>query len=432
MKMKNIVKLSVIVMFIMLTGNIASAMDVPVYKQGTPSVWAGDQLGTCASTIGTEGCAVTSVEMVFKYYGVQTDPRDLNNWLKGNNGYTNGCWIRWDIAAGRSGGTVQFINQYSYPNPLTTAELNLINSELDSGYPVIAEVRTSSGSQHFVVITGRSGSTYNINDPANGDKSTLNARYGNPSTAIWGIRLYHGSAAPAISILDASISPNVASPGDTLTFVYSINNPGTSNVNNVRLGARIRTYSPQGVWIDNWDNDKIEIIYPGTRNYERNFQVPSTASIGLYDAQWVLVNNADETWYTSWLSSPILTIQAQTGTISVTTNNPSATFTVTGPATYTGSGSSWTRANAPVGTYSITFASISGKNTPSDTSKTLTNGGSITFSGTYTDVGTIVGDLNGDGKVDMDEIFIAIDKFAAGTVDMDYIFAAIDAFAATA
>lgn len=71
------------------------------------------------------------------------------------------------------------------------------------------------------------------------------------------------------------------------------------------------------------------------------------------------------------------------GTINVTTNNAGATFTVTGPSVYAGSGTSWSQVNAPIGVYSIVFAAIGGQVTPTDTSKTLIIGGSITFTGTY-------------------------------------------------
>lgn len=78
------------------------------------------------------------------------------------------------------------------------------------------------------------------------------------------------------------------------------------------------------------------------------------------------------------------------GTISVTTNNASATFTVTDPSTYaspvtySGSGTSWSQANAPIGTYSITFGAIANYNTPTDTPKTFSSGGTASFAGTYT------------------------------------------------
>jgi hypothetical protein len=71
------------------------------------------------------------------------------------------------------------------------------------------------------------------------------------------------------------------------------------------------------------------------------------------------------------------------GTISVNTNNASATFTITGPATYDGTGTMWTQQNAPTGTYSIAFHTIPGYTTPTDTNKTLASGGTVYFSGSY-------------------------------------------------
>jgi len=167
-------------------------MSVPVYGQGQQGqVWAGDQLGTCyPETIGSHGCAITSIAMIFKYYGISTDPRDMNNWLKQNNGYSAGCLVKWEVAPGRSNGSLQYAGRYDYQ--AVPADLNKINAELNSGYPVIAEVRLS-GYMHFVVITGYSGSIYYINDPWYGDSSTINSRYNsNPATAIYGIRVYHG------------------------------------------------------------------------------------------------------------------------------------------------------------------------------------------------------------------------------------------------
>ncbi len=78
------------------------------------------------------------------------------------------------------------------------------------------------------------------------------------------------------------------------------------------------------------------------------------------------------------------------GTITVTTNNTAATFTLTGPATYTGSGISWSQSNAPVGIYTITYGSISGYDAPASSSQTLISKGTIIFAGTYNlSVGTI-------------------------------------------
>lgn len=78
------------------------------------------------------------------------------------------------------------------------------------------------------------------------------------------------------------------------------------------------------------------------------------------------------------------------GTINVTTNNATATFALTGPATYSGSGTSWMQNDAPIGDYTITYGAISGYDTPASATQTLVSGGTITFTGTYTaSVGTI-------------------------------------------
>jgi hypothetical protein len=80
-----------------------------------------------------------------------------------------------------------------------------------------------------------------------------------------------------------------------------------------------------------------------------------------------------------------------TGTIQVTTNLSIATFTISGPSGYTGSGTSWATTNAPVGAYTITFGAVSGYTTPASQTQTLSDGGSISFTGTYSAVsgGTI-------------------------------------------
>ncbi|CAD6493834.1 MAG: Cohesin domain protein [Candidatus Argoarchaeum ethanivorans] len=44
----------------------------------------------------------------------------------------------------------------------------------------------------------------------------------------------------------------------------------------------------------------------------------------------------------------------------------------------------------------------------------------------------LAGDINGNGIVDMGELFGAIDAYMAGTVDMTYLFGAIDAYMTTA
>jgi Peptidase_C39 like family len=92
-KINKILGLGLLMALIIMSSGIASAdimLNVPTFDQ-TDSRWASDPLGlgTCTETIGSSGCVVTSVAMVLKYYGIQTDPKDLNSFLKINAGYDN-------------------------------------------------------------------------------------------------------------------------------------------------------------------------------------------------------------------------------------------------------------------------------------------------------------------------------------------------------
>lgn len=68
-----------------------------------------------------------------------------------------------------------------------------------------------------------------------------------------------------------------------------------------------------------------------------------------------------------------------TGTISVTTNLSADSFTIAGPATYHGGGQLFAQANAPAGTYTISYTPVSGYQTPQPATLQLSGGGSITF-----------------------------------------------------
>ena len=67
---------------------------VPSFRQGDEK-WRDDPLGgePDNGTIGGEGCAVTAVAMLFKFYGIETDPQQLNWYLSGVDGYTERGWL---------------------------------------------------------------------------------------------------------------------------------------------------------------------------------------------------------------------------------------------------------------------------------------------------------------------------------------------------
>ena len=69
--------------------------------------------------------------------------------------------------------------------------------------------------------------------------------------------------------------------------------------------------------------------------------------------------------------------------INVNTNRPDAKFSVTGPASYSGTGSAWTREDVPAGDYTVTFDSVTGYKKPQAQAKSLAGDGEVTFSGNY-------------------------------------------------
>ncbi|MEL7590934.1 MAG: C39 family peptidase [Anaerolineaceae bacterium] len=167
------------------TGGVPEAASVPgvvPYFSQCDSAWGNDILGTCSQyNICEQGCAISSVAMVFKYFGISTNPGSINQWLKANGGYAAGCLINWSTAANLSPAKLTFVAR------VTTQDWARLRYEISSGYPVILEVPFPNG-QHFVVATGYSGDTVFINDPYYPSRTTLDS-YGN---RFLGLRIYHG------------------------------------------------------------------------------------------------------------------------------------------------------------------------------------------------------------------------------------------------
>jgi peptidase C39-like protein len=184
-------------------GSIAlAAASVPTLNQRSP-VWAHDALGSDPiDTIGSAGCALTAVAMVSNAFGVATNPGNLNHWLTAHGGYIQNDLLLWRQAAAGSQGAVRWkwLHVPGIVPQLQTDDQDiedlppqsLVESELDAGHLVVAEVRLYGG-MHFVVITGHSGHTLFINDPWYGDRTTLQARYGPYTRAVHSAQIYYRS-----------------------------------------------------------------------------------------------------------------------------------------------------------------------------------------------------------------------------------------------
>lgn len=132
---------------------------VPVFTQNDPR-WALQLLGPTFDTLGQAGCAVTSAAMVLSAYGVDTDPDRLNQYLTAHGGYTENGWVYWEKAAEVApGGQVE----KAYEDLPSYA---LIDQNLLEGNPVIVRLTLPNGTTHFVVLVGKAGWSYLIQDPA--------------------------------------------------------------------------------------------------------------------------------------------------------------------------------------------------------------------------------------------------------------------------
>ena len=123
--------------------------------------WRDDSLGWSAGTLGSEGCAVASVAMVLGFYGIDTDPQRLNEYLTATGGYTDEGWIYWERAADLAPDRVRHLYE-------DLPSYRLIDTNLARGNPVIVRVRLRNGITHFVVIVGKTGFDYLIRDPGPG------------------------------------------------------------------------------------------------------------------------------------------------------------------------------------------------------------------------------------------------------------------------
>ena len=185
------------------TSVVASAAPgVPTLSQRSTQ-WSRQALGSDpVDTIGSSGCALTAVAMVTSAYGYAVTPAVLNRWLTDHGGYIQNDLLLWRQATAISQGSIRWkwLHVPGMVSQLQTDDQDiedlppqsLVESELDAGRLVVAEVRLYGG-MHFVVITGHRGDTLFINDPWFGDRTTLQARYGPYRTAVHSAQIYYRS-----------------------------------------------------------------------------------------------------------------------------------------------------------------------------------------------------------------------------------------------
>ncbi len=127
------------------------------FSQNDPK-WKDMTIGLSSSSVDDYGCAISSVAMVFKYYGIDIDPgrlskqpiyyRDLIYWPD--------QWRFLDLIK-KTG--------HKYGG-LTNGDWNLIDREIASGHPVIVFIKAlGRGAGHYVVIHSKDKKGYIVHDP---------------------------------------------------------------------------------------------------------------------------------------------------------------------------------------------------------------------------------------------------------------------------
>lgn len=139
--------------------------------------WIDATLGfSRTSTLGDYGCGVASLAMVYKSYGLDTDPLRLNAELKRTRAFA-GDLLDWRNVAAASGGRLTLANR-PYPFGPGSTDWNLIDRQLSAGNPVIVYVdRPEQSLHHYVVLLQKEGDAYLMHDPIEGPDLTFQDFY---------------------------------------------------------------------------------------------------------------------------------------------------------------------------------------------------------------------------------------------------------------
>jgi|GEM_PF-2743860 len=176
----------------------------------------------------------------------------------------------------------------------------------------------------------------------------------------------------------------------TVLFLIFAGSP-LANLNTNMVNAETNPYAQTGSIIVNTNNTAANFTLIGPTTYAGNGTAwsQSDAPEGTYNITFDPIPGYDtpandtQTLVSGGTITFTGLYNLSVGTITVTTDNTAATFNITGPATYSGSGTTWSRSEAPIGTYTITFDPIPGYDTPASDTRTLVSGGAVDFTGLY-------------------------------------------------
>lgn len=156
-----------------------SALETRSYLQNDDR-WKDEKIGGSGEKLGDVGCAICSLAMALGHFDIHYTPKELNDQLKTNGGYTWRGWLKWQAISTITGNkiTVQTVGKPSHAD---------IDAALRVGNPVVAKLLMNGTVPHWVLIVGKKGTEYLIRDPL-GDGRTLEpiSKY---DSDIFGVRI---------------------------------------------------------------------------------------------------------------------------------------------------------------------------------------------------------------------------------------------------
>lgn len=158
---------------ICLDSSPGGGSDGNFYSQRDPQ-WCKKYIGISDDTVGSVGCFITSVSMVYKKIGHDTTP--LSYASNPDNFWGNTAYM---VSPSPPSGYIY--KQVSYSS-------NTVDNELKAGRYVIAQVKMANISgMHFIVIISGSNGSYKIHDPWFGADQNFSDRYS--TSLIMSLRL---------------------------------------------------------------------------------------------------------------------------------------------------------------------------------------------------------------------------------------------------
>jgi Kelch motif len=228
------------------------------------------------------------------------------------------------------------------------------------------------------------------------------------------------------------IAQGTPAPGPKSDFAFGYNVQDNRLI--VTNGLNASRTATNDLWVLSNANDAGS---PAWTNPIPNGQAgspPAGNPTGAYDMPqdlFVAFTDTNDLWI---LSNADGAQGSSTGTIVVTTNLSAATFSITGLASYTGSGTDFTQTAAPTGTYTITFNPVAGYSTPVPQIQSLSPSGTITFNATYAvsrvTLTSLTGWTLGDLVIDAEWTGQPTTDTVAGTNGYDHFYA-VDACQST-